>query len=69
MRSGPGWPGSSRARPWNAIALQYASLQIDPSSLEAETPAQVRPALDSALRAYPGYQQQAQDRLRITNGR
>ena len=59
--------GIEQSPAWNAIALQYAGLQIDPSSLEAKTPAQLRPALDSALRAYPGYQQQAQDRLRITN--
>lgn len=59
--------GIEQSPAWNAIALQYAGLQIDPSSLEAKTPAQLRPALDNALRAYPGYRQQAQDRLRITN--
>lgn len=51
---------------WNAISLQYASLQIDPSALEAKTPARVRAAFTTALKAYPGYQQVAQTRLRIT---
>lgn len=52
---------------WNTIALQYAALQIDPSSLDAGGPRQVREALTRALRSYPQYRVQAQTRLRITN--
>ncbi|WNI18940.1 ATP-binding protein [Actinacidiphila sp. ITFR-21] len=50
---------------WNAIALQYAGLQIDPSAL-AKPPTEVQAAFDSALQEYPTYQKQAQTRLRIT---
>lgn len=50
----------------NAIEVQYAGLQIDPSALAAETPAQVRAAFTKALAAYPDYRQEAQTRLRIT---
>jgi hypothetical protein len=51
---------------WNAISMQYAGLQIDPSHLEGKTPAQVRSAFTAALAAYPSYQQEAQNRLEIT---
>ncbi|SFF35651.1 Signal transduction histidine kinase [Actinacidiphila alni] len=51
---------------WNGIALQYAGLQIDPSSLEATDKSQVRAAFSKALRTYPDYQKQAQHRLAIT---
>ncbi|MYS21626.1 Signal transduction histidine kinase, partial [Streptomyces sp. DvalAA-14] len=53
---------------WNAISLQYAGLQIDPSALVAKSPAQVRSAFSAALKEYPTYQRQAQARLRITAG-
>ncbi len=52
---------------WNDIAMQYAGLQIDPSSLETKTPAQVRASLDRALASYPEYQNQAQNRLKVTD--
>jgi signal transduction histidine kinase len=51
---------------WSAISLQYAGLQIDPSALGSKSSEQVRAAFSQALRAYPGYQQQARTRLRIT---
>ncbi len=58
--------GIERGSAWNDINMQYAGLQIDPSSLETSDPAKVRSALTRALNAYPGYQRQAQNRLAIT---
>ncbi|MEU3254511.1 ATP-binding protein [Streptomyces sp. NPDC006997] len=48
------------------IVRQYAELQIDPSNLQAGTPAEIREKFTSALAAYPAYRQQAQTRLEIT---
>jgi signal transduction histidine kinase len=48
----------------NAIALQYAGLQVDPGSLQVQGP-QLRAALALALASYPEYQQEAQTRLGI----
>jgi signal transduction histidine kinase len=58
--------GVERGAAWNAINMQYAGLQIDPSALETTDPGRVRGALRQALSAYPGYRQQAQNRLAIT---
>nr|WP_225847229.1 ATP-binding protein [Streptomyces sp. HPF1205] len=52
---------------WNTIDLQYAALQVDPSSLEATGARQVRAAFTRALRSYPQYRAEAQNRLSITN--
>lgn len=49
------------------VAQHYAELQIDPSGLQARTPAQVRRVFTEALASYPDYQKQAQTRLRITS--
>ncbi|MFB7330432.1 ATP-binding protein [Streptomyces adustus] len=49
-----------------AIIRHYAELQIDPSALQAETTAQIRAALKDSIDSYPGYLEQAQERLKIT---
>jgi signal transduction histidine kinase len=58
--------GTEQGTAWNAISMQYAGLQIDPSALVAKSSGQVRAAFTQALRAYPGYQREAQNRLDIT---
>ncbi|MFF2851535.1 ATP-binding protein [Streptomyces sp. NPDC058001] len=58
--------GMERSPYQGVIAQHYAALQVDPSGLVAENPAQVRAALDEALRADPTYERQAQNRLKIT---
>ncbi|MFG2475067.1 ATP-binding protein [Streptomyces fagopyri] len=50
----------------SVIAQHYAALQVDPSGLVAESPAQLRTALQDALTADPTYERQAQNRLKIT---
>ncbi|MFE2139555.1 ATP-binding protein, partial [Streptomyces sp. NPDC059466] len=50
----------------SVIAQHYAALQVDPSGLVAESPAQLRAALQGALTADPTYERQAQNRLKIT---
>ncbi|MFJ8005369.1 sensor histidine kinase [Streptomyces fagopyri] len=50
----------------SVIAQHYAALQVDPSGLVAESPAQLRTALQGALTADPTYERQAQNRLKIT---
>jgi signal transduction histidine kinase len=59
--------GIEQGTTWNTISMQYAGLQIDPSSLETRSPAQVRTLLGRALQSYPSYQRQAQNRLKVTN--
>ncbi|MFD3453832.1 ATP-binding protein [Streptomyces sp. NPDC058691] len=49
------------------IAQAYAELQIDPSSLQADTPAEVHRAFKAALADYPAYPEQAANRLKITS--
>ncbi|MFE2429035.1 ATP-binding protein [Streptomyces sp. NPDC059373] len=51
---------------WNTILSQYAGLQTDPGALQIQGPEQIRKAFAKALRAYPDYQTQAQNRLGIT---
>ncbi|MFF7544661.1 ATP-binding protein [Streptomyces canus] len=49
-----------------AIARQYAELQIDPGSLQADTPSEIRNAFQTALDSYPDYRAQARTRLTTT---
>uniref|UniRef100_UPI0006B3B0B8 sensor histidine kinase n=2 Tax=Streptomyces sp. NRRL B-24085 TaxID=1709476 RepID=UPI0006B3B0B8 len=48
------------------IARQYAELQIDPGSLQADTPAEIKEAFQTALDSYPDYRTQARTRLKTT---
>ncbi|MBZ9640015.1 ATP-binding protein, partial [Streptomyces sp. PSKA30] len=48
------------------ILRQYAELQIDPSSLQAGSPAQIREKFTAALASYPEYRKQSESRLKIT---
>ncbi|MEW2400380.1 ATP-binding protein [Streptomyces sp. NPDC046862] len=48
------------------ILQHYAELQIDPSGLQAESPAEIRRAFAEALDSYPVYREQAENRLKIT---
>ncbi|GAQ53755.1 ATP-binding protein [Streptomyces acidiscabies] len=50
-----------------AIDQHYAELSVDPSSLQATTTAALRTSLRQALSAYGDYQQQADNRLKITD--
>ncbi|WP_037858574.1 sensor histidine kinase [Streptomyces sp. NRRL S-340] len=49
------------------IAEAYAELRIDPSSLQANTPDQIRRAFQDALGDYPSYPEQAAARLKIAS--
>ncbi|MFI6435566.1 ATP-binding protein [Streptomyces sp. NPDC050759] len=49
-----------------AIARQYAELQIDPGSLQADTPSEIRNSFQTALDSYPDYRAQARTRLTTT---
>ncbi|MFE2513082.1 ATP-binding protein [Streptomyces naganishii] len=49
------------------IAEAYAELQIDPSGLQAGTPAEIRKAFQDALDEYPAYTKQAAQRLKIAS--
>ncbi|MEU9167375.1 sensor histidine kinase [Streptomyces sp. NPDC048420] len=48
------------------IARQYAELQIDPSSLQAESQSEIKAAFQTALDSYPDYRTQARTRLKTT---
>ncbi|MFB9465891.1 ATP-binding protein [Streptomyces cinereospinus] len=48
------------------ILRHYAELQIDPSSLQAATPAVIRAKVSLALSGYPTYGRQSETRLAIT---
>lgn len=48
------------------IARQYAELQIDPGSLQAESPSAIKNAFQTALDSYPDYRAQARTRLKTT---
>ncbi|MGJ5892000.1 ATP-binding protein [Streptomyces niveiscabiei] len=50
-----------------AIDQHYAELTVDPSSLQATSTAALRTSLRQALAAYGDYQQQADNRLKITD--
>jgi signal transduction histidine kinase len=49
------------------IAEAYAELQVAPSTLQANTPDEIRAAFEQALNDYPAYPQQAANRLKITS--
>ncbi|MEV6738042.1 ATP-binding protein [Streptomyces sp. NPDC051104] len=51
---------------WNSILQQYAAMQTDPSALKAQGQDELRKTFAKALRAYPDYQAQGANRLRIT---
>ncbi|MGW3494441.1 ATP-binding protein [Streptomyces sp. NPDC001020] len=55
-----------RSTAQRAIAQTYAELQVDPSALQATTPAEIRRAFEGALSKYPDYPKQAESRLNIT---
>ncbi|MBO4254297.1 ATP-binding protein [Streptomyces griseorubiginosus] len=48
------------------ISEAYAELQVAPSTLQADTPAEIKTAFQDALSDYPAYPEQAQSRLKIT---
>ncbi|MFJ8781414.1 ATP-binding protein [Streptomyces sp. NPDC102476] len=48
------------------IARQYAELQIDPGTLQADTPSEIKNAFQTALDSYPDYRAQARTRLKTT---
>ncbi|MFD8032617.1 ATP-binding protein, partial [Streptomyces sp. NPDC059717] len=48
------------------IAQAYAALQVDPSGLQMNTPADIGRTFTDALNGYPAYPEQAENRLRIT---
>ncbi|MHC5908787.1 sensor histidine kinase, partial [Streptomyces sp. S6] len=50
-----------------AIDQHYAGLSVDPSSLQATSTKDLRTALRGALAAYGDFQQQAENRLKITD--
>ncbi|MDT9695057.1 ATP-binding protein [Streptomyces sp. P17] len=58
--------GIEHSSPQATIGRQYAELQIDPSSLQADSPAEIRQAFRAALDSYPAYREQAEIRLGIT---
>ncbi|MFE6332422.1 ATP-binding protein [Streptomyces sp. NPDC057798] len=58
--------GIEHSSPQATIGRQYAELQIDPSSLQADSPAEIREAFRAALDSYPAYREQAEIRLGIT---
>ncbi|MGI5458919.1 ATP-binding protein [Streptomyces sp. CA-249302] len=49
------------------ISEAYAELQVAPSTLQAETPAEIKAAFKDALGDYPAYPEQAASRLKITS--
>ena len=57
--------GIERSPYQSVIGQHWAALQVDPGALVADTSAQVRAALDDALRADPTYERQAANRLKI----
>ncbi|QIQ03261.1 sensor histidine kinase [Streptomyces liangshanensis] len=59
--------GIERASARKSIEDQFNALQVDPSSLQAQTPEELRTAIGLALKAEPVYAQQAEDRLKITH--
>ncbi|MGW1286384.1 ATP-binding protein [Streptomyces sp. NPDC002586] len=48
------------------IAASYADLQVDAGQLQADTPAKIQRAVQTALNEYPDYPEQAAARLKIT---
>ncbi|MFK0169470.1 ATP-binding protein [Streptomyces sp. NPDC090306] len=58
--------GIEHGKAQSTIAQQYAELQVDPSGLQATSPAQLQHAINTALAAYPDYRAQSGTRLKIT---
>ncbi|MGV9453951.1 ATP-binding protein [Streptomyces sp. NPDC003635] len=58
--------GIEHSSPQAVIIRQYAELQIDPSTLQADSPAEIRQAFRTALDSYPAYREQAEIRLGVT---
>lgn len=58
--------GIEHSSPQAVIIRQYAELQIDPSTLQADSPAEIRQAFRAALDSYPAYREQAEIRLGVT---
>ncbi|MFF7448009.1 MULTISPECIES: ATP-binding protein [unclassified Streptomyces] len=58
--------GIEHSTPQGVINRQYAELQIDPSALQADSPAEIRRRFEAALDSYPAYRKQAAIRLGIT---
>ncbi|MES5818619.1 ATP-binding protein [Streptomyces sp. RG80] len=58
--------GIEHNSPQAVINRQYAELQIDPSALQADSPAEIRRMFGTALDSYPAYRKQAAIRLGIT---
>ncbi|MGW5640487.1 ATP-binding protein, partial [Streptomyces sp. NPDC003832] len=58
--------GMEHTSPQATILRQYAELQIDPSSLQSDSPAEIRQSFNAALASYPAYRAQAEIRLGIT---
>ncbi|MER6359186.1 HAMP domain-containing sensor histidine kinase, partial [Streptomyces sp. NPDC001634] len=59
--------GIEHSTPQRDIGQAYAELQVDPSGLQANSPAEIRRAFADALSDYPAYTEQAEIRLRITS--
>nr|WP_222108807.1 ATP-binding protein [Streptomyces cupreus] len=58
--------GIEHSSPQATIRRQYAELQIDPGSLQADSPAEIRQAFQASLDSYPAYREQAEIRLGVT---
>ncbi|MEU9735385.1 ATP-binding protein [Streptomyces sp. NPDC048002] len=58
--------GIEHSSPQATILRQYAELQIDPSSLQSDSPGEIRQSFNTALESYPAYRAQATIRLGIT---
>ncbi|MGI5378985.1 ATP-binding protein [Streptomyces sp. CA-251387] len=50
----------------SVVSRQFAELQIDPGSVQGDSPAEIRRSLAEALDSYPAYRDQARTRLAIT---
>ncbi|MFG2129910.1 ATP-binding protein [Streptomyces sp. NPDC048751] len=58
--------GIEHSVPQATIGRHYAELTVDPSSLQADTPAEARRAFQESLASYGVYRDQAESRLKIT---
>ncbi|MDL2081236.1 HAMP domain-containing protein [Streptomyces sp. GXMU-J15] len=58
--------GIEHSSPQARIKQQFAELQIDPSGLQSDSPAEIRRSFRAALDSYPAYREQAEIRLGVT---
>ncbi|GLW50793.1 histidine kinase [Streptomyces sp. NBRC 14336] len=58
--------GIEHSSPQARINQQFAELQIDPSGLQSDSPAEIRRSFQAALDSYPAYREQAEIRLGVT---